>query len=88
LLFNKELIIKIKVGMNMIKQNESFKKGFYMAKEEIINLIYDLQDELWGDRKGYNSEMRAQMEFCKELRMKLSNFSLDTISQKPVFHKD
>ena len=52
--------------MNEIKQNESFKKGFYMAKEEIMNLIYDLQDELWGDRKGYNSEMRAQMEFCKD----------------------
>lgn len=52
--------------MNKIKQNESFKKGFYMAKEEIMNLIYDLQDELWGDRKGYNSEMRAQMEFCKD----------------------
>ena len=52
--------------MNKIKQNESFKKRFYMAKEEIMNLIYDLQDELWGDRKGYNSEMRAQMEFCKD----------------------
>ena len=77
MLFNKEAIIKIKVGMNKIKQNESFKKGFYMAKEE-----------LWGDRKGYNSEMRAQMEFCKELRKKLSNFSLDAISQKSVFHKD
>jgi hypothetical protein len=88
LLFNKEPIIKIKVGMNKIKQNDSFKKGFYMAKEEIINLIYDLQDELWGDRKGYNSEMRAQMEFCKELRKRLSSFSLDAISQKSVFHKD
>jgi len=76
------------VDVNKIKQNESFKKGFYMAKEEIINLIYDLQDELWGERKGYNSEMRAQMEFCKELRKKLSNFSLDAISQKSVFHKD
>lgn len=32
--------------MNKIKQNESFKKEFNMAKEEIINLIYDLQDEL------------------------------------------
>jgi len=53
-----------------------------------MNLLCDLQDELWGDRKGYNSEMRAQMEFCKELRKRLSNFSLDAISQKSVFHKD
>ncbi|WP_424036485.1 hypothetical protein [Prevotella histicola] len=63
--------------MNNIKHKESFKKGFNMAKEEIINLIYDLQDELWGDRKGYNSEMRAQMEFCKELRKRLFNLSPD-----------
>ena len=63
--------------MNNIKQNESFKKGFNVAKEEIINLIYDLQDELWGDRKGYNSEMRAQMEFAKELRKRLFNLSQD-----------
>ena len=73
--------------MKKIKQNESFKKGFYMAKEEIINLIYDLQDELWGDRKGYNSEMRAQMEFCKELRKKLDKLNLDTISKKIDLHE-
>ena len=79
--------MKIKVGMNKIEQNESFKKGFYMAKEEIINLIYDLQDELWGDRKGYNSEMRAQMEFCKELRKKLDKLNLDTISKKIDLHE-
>ncbi len=79
--------MKIKVGMNKIEQNESFKKGFYMAKEEFWNLLFELQDELWGDRKGYNSEMRAQMEFCKELRKKLDKLNLDTISKKIDLHE-
>lgn len=52
-----------------------------------MNLLCNLQDELWGDRKGYNSEMRAQMEFCKELRKKLYKLNLDTISKKIDLHE-
>ena len=53
-----------------------------MAKEEIINLIYDLKMSYGVTERDITLKLRAQMEFCKELRKKLSNFSLDAISQK------
>lgn len=58
-----------------INKEDPFMKGFNSAKNKSLEILYDVEDEFWGDRSGYNVIMRAQMEFAKELRKRLCNLS-------------
>ena len=60
-----------------INKEDTFMKGFNSATNNSLEILYDVEDEFWGDRSEYNAIMRAQIEFAKELRKRLCNLSRD-----------
>lgn len=94
--FFEEIQHMVNLEASVVKDVDNFVKTYKvptvgvkeLATRECLEILSEVEDYFWGDRSGFNKIMYAQMVFAKELRKRLSNFSLDTISQKPVFHKD
>ena len=94
--FFEEIQHMVNLEASVVKDVDNFVKTYKvptvgvkeLATRECLEILSEVEDYFWGDRSGFNKIMYAQMVFAKELRMKLSNFSLDAISQKSVLHKD
>lgn len=94
--FFEEIQHMVNLEASVVKDVDNFVKTYKvptvgvkeLATRECLEILSEVEDYFWGDRSGFNKIMYAQMVFAKELRKRLSNFSLDAISQKSVFHKD
>lgn len=94
--FFEEIQHMVNLEASVVKDVDNFVKTYKvptvgvkeLATRECLEILSEVEDYFWGDRSGFNKIMYAQMVFAKELRKRLSNFILDAISQKSVFHKD
>lgn len=67
--------------MNSIKSPE-FLEGFKVARAECLDILFELEDECWGDRSSIDRAIRAQMEFAKELRKRIAALQPNIKTQK------
>lgn len=67
---------------SLIINSPEFVEGFRLTKDKCLDILYEIEDNFWGDRSGYNDIMKAQMEFAKELRKRISTLIPNNIIDK------
>lgn len=50
----------------------SFSKGYEATRDECLNILFEIENDFWGDRSRYNVIMRAQMDFAKRIRQRIA----------------
>lgn len=66
-----------------ISRYSVYLKGFNDACDKFWDILFDVEDDFWSGRSiKYNNTIKAQMEFAKELRKRISTLTPNNIIDK------